>query len=96
MRNTYTVYTQVIQYLKYGTSISEPYMSKAFCSKSKMFLIYSRDVGSIPGLGRPPGVENGNPFQYSWLKKSPWREEHGGLQFMELQRFEHDRVTKHI
>ena len=53
-------------------------------------------MGSIPGLGRPPGVENGNPFQYSWLKKSPWREEDGGLQFMELQRFEHDRVTKHI
>ena len=24
--------------------------------------------GSIPGLGRSPGVGNGNPFQYSRLK----------------------------
>ena len=28
----------------------------------------TRDVGSIPGLGRSPGVENGNPLQYSCLK----------------------------
>ena len=26
------------------------------------------DVGSIPGLGRPPGEGNGNPLQYSCLK----------------------------
>ena len=26
-----------------------------------------RDVGSIPGSGRSPGVENGNPLQYSCL-----------------------------
>ena len=26
------------------------------------------DVGSIPGLGRPLGVENGNPLQYSCLE----------------------------
>ena len=26
------------------------------------------DVGLIPGLGRSPGVENGNPLQYSCLK----------------------------
>ena len=25
------------------------------------------DVGSIPGLGRSPGAENVNPFQYSCL-----------------------------
>ena len=24
-----------------------------------------RDVGSIPGAGRSPGVGNGNPLQYS-------------------------------
>ena len=24
-----------------------------------------RDAGSIPGLGRSPGGENGNPLQYS-------------------------------
>ena len=28
----------------------------------------TRDVGSIPGLGRSPGVGNGSPFQYSWLE----------------------------
>ena len=26
------------------------------------------DLGSIPGLGRLPGVGNGNPFQYSYLQ----------------------------
>ena len=28
----------------------------------------TRDAGSIPGLGRPPRVGNGNPLQYSCLK----------------------------
>ena len=28
------------------------------------------DPGSIPGLGRSPGEENGNPFQYSCLENS--------------------------
>ena len=27
----------------------------------------TRDVGSIPGSGRSPGVGNGNPLQNSWL-----------------------------
>ena len=38
------------------------------------------DLGSIPGLGRSPGGEHGNPFQYSCLENphgflvgySPW------------------------
>ena len=34
----------------------------------------------IPGLGRSPGVGNGNPLQYSRLGKIPWTEEPGGLQ----------------
>ena len=25
------------------------------------------DLGSIPGLGRSPGEESGNPLQYSYL-----------------------------
>ena len=29
-----------------------------------------RDVGSIPGSGRSPGVGNGNPLQYSCLENS--------------------------
>ena len=30
----------------------------------------ARDAGSIPGLGRSPGVGNGNPPQYSCLENS--------------------------
>ena len=30
----------------------------------------ARDMGSIPGLGRYPGIGNGNPFQYSYLENS--------------------------
>ena len=30
----------------------------------------ARDLGSIPGLGRSPGEENGNPLQYSCLENS--------------------------
>ena len=26
----------------------------------------TRDAGSVPGLGRSPGEENGYPLQYSW------------------------------
>ena len=28
------------------------------------------DLASIPGLGRSPGEENGNPLQYSYLENS--------------------------
>ena len=39
------------------------------------------DLGSIPGLGRSPGEENGNPLQYlAW--RIPWIEEPGRLQFI--------------
>ena len=30
----------------------------------------SRDTGSIPGLGRSPGVGNGNPLQHFCLENS--------------------------
>ena len=33
-----------------------------------------RDVGLIPGLGRSPGVGNGNPLQYSCLENPIGRE----------------------
>ena len=37
-----------------------------------------RDSGSIPGMERSPGGENGNQLQYSsW--KTLWTEEPGGL-----------------
>ena len=34
----------------------------------KAFACNVGDLGSIPGAGRSPGEENGNPFQYSCLK----------------------------
>ena len=40
-----------------------------------------RESGSIPGLGRYPGEENGNPLSIlAW--SIPWTEEPGGLQSM--------------
>ena len=49
----------------------------------------AEDAGFIPGLGRSPGEENGNPRQYSCLE-IPWTEEPGGLQSMGSQRVRHD------
>ena len=41
----------------------------------------TRDMGSIPGSGRSPGVGNGNTLQYSCLKNSmdrgAWATVHG-------------------
>ena len=34
----------------------------------KEFACNEGDPGLIPGLGRSPGEENGNPFQYSCLE----------------------------
>ena len=43
------------------------------------------DMGSIPGLGRSPGGENGNPTTIlAW--KIPWTEEPGRLQSTRSQR----------
>ena len=44
----------------------------------------ARDVSSIPGSRRSPGVGNGNPLQNSCLK-IPWTEEPGGLESMGSQ-----------
>ena len=41
--------------------------------------------GSVPGLGRCPEEENGNPLQYFFLG-IPWTEEPIGLQSMGLQK----------
>ena len=49
----------------------------------------TRDRGSIPGLGRSPGVGNGSPLQYSCLE-NPMDRGAGGLQSMGLQRVGHD------
>ena len=52
------------------------------------------DLGSIPGLGRFPGVRNSNPLQYSCLENSMKRGAYGLLS-MESQTVGHDWVTEH-
>ena len=51
------------------------------------------DVGLIPGSGRSPGEENGNPLQYSHLENSmdrgPW-----WATVYEVTRVRHNSVTK--
>ena len=37
-------------------------------SDSKEPIFNAEDPGLIPGLGRSPGEENGNPLQYSCLE----------------------------
>ena len=58
-------------------------------SDGKASVCNAGDPGSIPGSGRSPGEENGNPLQYSCLE-NPWTEEPGRLQSMALQRVGHD------
>ena len=43
-------------------------------SDSKETTYSAGNPGSIPGLGRSPGEENGYPLQYSWWG-IPWTEE---------------------
>ena len=48
------------------------------------------DSGSIPGSERSPGVGNGNPLQYSCLKKMSRTEAPGGLQSKGSRKVGHD------
>ena len=51
----------------------------------------ARDVGSIPGPGRSPGVGNAtHPSILAW--EIPWTGKHGRLQSMGLQRGRHDQA----
>jgi len=50
---------------------------------------YTRDMGSVPGLGRSPGGGTGNPHQWLLPGESPWTEEPGRLQSMGSQRVRH-------
>ena len=47
------------------------------------------DVGLIPGSGRSPGGEHGNPLQYS-CPENPKDRGHGGLQSIGLQTVRHN------
>jgi len=46
-------------------------------SDSKESACNSRDMGLIPGLGRPPRGEHGNPLQYSCLENPYGQAPHG-------------------
>ena len=56
--------------LRYSNSID--YQLKGFPGSSdcKESAYSAGDLGSIPGLGRPPGEGNGYPLQYSGLENS--------------------------
>ena len=59
----------------------------------KNLLANAGDAGSIPELGRSPGVGNATHFSIlAW--RIPWTEEPGRLQSMGLQRVGHNLVTK--
>ena len=49
-----------------------------------------RDAGLIPGSGRSPGEEHGNPLQYSHLENPHGQGSLGRLQSIGLQRVKHD------
>ena len=53
-----------------------------------------RDVSSVPGWERYPGVGNGNPLQSSWLENSMIKKP-GRLKSMRSQRVGHDPVHTH-
>ena len=49
------------------------YLGFSVGSDGKESACNAEDPGLIPGLGRSPGEGNGNPLQYSYLKKSMGR-----------------------
>ena len=57
----------MVPLLFYKRSVN--YFRRAFGSDGKESYNVG-DVHSIPGSGRSPGEENGNPVQYSFLEKS--------------------------
>ena len=50
----------------------------------------ARDMGSIPGLGRYPGVGNDNPLQYFCLENSMDRGAWQAVESTESQRVRHN------
>ena len=88
-----------IVFLYFFTLITEegffisPCYSFELCIHMGISFVFSfafRNPGSIPGLGRSPGEENGNPLQYSCLE-NPMDRETGRLQSIGLQRVRHNR-----
>ena len=65
--------------------LSEPLIHFCALLNSKESACNVGDPGSIPGSGRFPGGEKGNPLQYSCLE-NPMDRGACGLQSMDLQR----------
>ena len=63
------------------------YSFNKWCLSGKESFCSAGDAGSIPGSGRCPGGENGNPLQYSCLE-NPIDRSHG------YSKVRHDLVTK--
>ena len=53
-------------------------------------------LGSIPGLGRPPGAEHGNPLQYSCLENPNTQRSLAGYNPWGSQRVRHDWANDYI
>ena len=53
-----------------------PFDSQGFCggSEGKESACNAEDLSSIPGSGRSPGEESGNPLQWSYVEHSMVRE----------------------
>ena len=75
--------------IKFQHRVIDEWLSRWVSGKESTY--NTGDTGLIPGLGRCPGEENGNPLQYSCLEnpidKIPWT---GGLPSMRSQRVGHD------
>ena len=78
-----SIRTQISWFIIFCWILCSQVLCLSGCSDSKASACNSRDLGSIPGLGRSPGEGNGNPLQYSCLENpqglrslvgySPWR-----------------------
>ena len=71
--------------LEKGQATHSSILGVPFGSAGKESAHSAGDLGSIPGLERPPGEGKGYPFQYSGLENS--------IQSMGSQRVGHDWVT---
>ena len=60
----------------------------------KNLLTNAGDTGSIPGTGRSPGEENGNPLQYSCLGNPIDRGAWQATVHRVAERVRHNLVTK--
>ena len=54
-----------------------------------------REACSIPGLGRSPGVGNGNPLQYSWLENPTGQRSLAGYSPWGLKESDTTEATQH-